>query len=535
MAEMYPLFKKFVDDVARLFKNPGGDPEDKLKGPIQTLFADFGRTLRKDVALNNEFRDVEISARPDFGVYVDGQLRGYIELKAPGKGANPDSFKGGHDLSQWKKFRDEYSNIIYTDGNEWSWYRRTIVETDAVTRVAVPLVKQPQSFAIPGDVRQGGDGAINLAVADSLSVMLAGFFENLPIVPKNAKQLAHVLAPHCRNLRKTVRWVLNRPDSFLAEQAQGWREILFSDADDDQFADAFAQTVTYALLLARLENDKIPRDGLDCQSAAATLRKGHELLSEVLWLLTSEDVRNEIGGGVQLLEQAIGAVDPAALKRRRVKGKHIQEEEYDPLIYFYEDFLSAYDPELRKNRGVYYTPKEVVHAQTVIIDELLRKELKKKDGFISDGVVVLDPAVGTGTYPLTIISHALDSYCARYGEEELAGAATYLSENIHAFEILVGPYAVAQMRISQELRSAGAQIPKDGVHVYFTDTLESPDKPSTLFAGLKRLSQEHERARQIKQSTRVLVCVGNPPYDREQNKPDQEKERRKGGMGTIRR
>ena len=109
--------------------------------------------------------------------------------------------------------------------------------------------------------------------------------------------------------------------------------------------------------------------------------------------------RQEIDTPVDLLERLIGAVDVARLQRGTA----------DPWLYFYEDFLSAYDPRLRKNRGVYYTPVEVVRAQVRLIGELLERRFRKSLTFADDGVVTLDPAAGTGQYPLAAIEHALDA------------------------------------------------------------------------------------------------------------------------------
>lgn len=163
-----------------------------------------------------------------------------------------------------------------------------------------------------------------------------------------------------------------------------WRTFLFSDADDFQFADAYAQTLTYAMLLARFEGVTDLRS-----KAADALDTGHGLLAQVLRVLGQPAARSEIEVPILLLERSIAAVDPAAVAKRG-----------DPWLYFYEDFLAAYDEKLRKNRGVYYTPAQVVGTQVRLVTELLTTKLGKPLGMADDNVVVLDPAVGTGTYLL---------------------------------------------------------------------------------------------------------------------------------------
>lgn len=197
---------------------------------------------------------------------------------------------------------------------------------------------------------------------------------------------------------------------------------------------------------------------------------------------------------------------------------------------FYEDFLAEYDPKLRKNRGVYYTPVEVVQAQVRLVAQLLQEKFQKSLSFADDQVFFLDPAVGTGTYPLAALNHSLLQVEARFGKGMLPGRGSVFVENLHAFEILVGPYAVSHLRISESLRAAGVHL-AEPLKVLLTDTLESPHieppaQPSLLF---RRLSEEHQKAQTIKAHTKILVCIGNPPYNRQVIERDDTTTDRKGG------
>ena len=201
----------------------------------------------------------------------------------------------------------------------------------------------------------------------------------------------------------------------------------------------------------------------------------------------------------------------------------------DPWLYFYEHFLAAYDPKLRKDRGVYYTPVEVVRTQVRLAGELLRTRFNKPLGFAADDVVVLDPAVGTGTYPLAVLDHAAAAVRRRFGNGAVKGRMRDLAERLHAFEILVGAYSVAHLRISQRLRDFN--VTDKPSNVYLTDTLESPNGLADFPASMMQasLTEEHSRALKVKKDTRVFVCLGNPPYDREERDPSDESSRRKGG------
>src|SRR5690606_32711901 len=228
-----------------------------------------------------------------------------------------------------------------------------------------------------------------------------------------------------------------------------------------QFADAYAQTLTYSLLLARFHG----ATDLDPELAARTLDSGHGLLADALRVLANAQVRDEVGVGLDLLLRIVKAIDPSAL----------QSEGNDPWLYFYEHFLAEYDPRLRNNYGVYYTPPAVIGAQVRLVNQLLVQRLEKDLGLAHEDVVILDPAAGTGAYPLAIIQVALDIASSRYGEGVRSQYATRLAENVHAFEILVGPYAVAHLRLTQKLLEEGGSLPQSGAKVFLTDTLESPN------------------------------------------------------------
>lgn len=462
-----------------------GQPEDQLKNPIENLVrslgAQFGRAL--NVVTEATAEDI---GRPDMAVAVGGALAGHIELKKPGTGADPTRFTG-HNAQQWRKFQ-ELPNLIYTDGNTWALYRSGQRVGDIVDI---------------GAIDQRGVSGLKQEATPFFLTIIREFLTWEPISPASPRVLAEQLAPLCRFLRDDVRRAVKNSDSTLAQLADEWRTTLFPDATDEAFADAYAQTLTYALLLARFDG----ASDLRPNRAAETLSDKHKLLGHVLTLLADPQTRQEIGTGVDILVRVIGAVDPTRLIER----------DPDPWLYFYEDFLAAYDSRMREERGVYYTPVQVVRCQVRLVEQLLMEHFGKAMTYADDEVVFLDPAAGTGTYPLAAITEAIDRVQNRYGAGAVPQRATKLAENVHAFELLVGPYAVAHLRVTQKLQEAGATLPTDGVHVYLTDTLESPDvaPPGRLPLSLRPLVDEHRRAGKVKKETRVLVCMGNPPYSRQ--------------------
>ena len=460
-----------------------GDPEDQLRGPFESFMADAARVLGRNVICTGETHLPGRLGRPDYAVHLNNLLAGFVELKAPGVGANVKLFSG-HNRDQWKRL-SAIPNIFYTDGNEWALYR--------------------SGERVGQAVRLSGE-AVTPEDSSALERLLRDFLSWQPIIPTDRKGrielkgFAALLAPLCRMLRNDVSDALKDPGSPLVQLAKDWRQLLFPDASDERFADAYAQTVAFALLLGRSDG----ADPLTLDSAEATLSAQHSPLSRALQVLTDPSARAEMAASLELLLRVIAVVPPATLAGPE-----------DPWLHFYEDFLAAYDPKLRRDTGVYYTPIEVVRAQVRLIDDLLVNSFAKPLGFVDPGVVTLDPAAGTGTYLLGVIEHALSQVEAEQGTGAVPGQATALAANLYGFELMVGPYAVTELRTSHALCDRGATLPKDGTHIYLTDTLESPNvKPSGLGLFLQPIAEQHAKALDVKRSVSVIVCLGNPPYDR---------------------
>ena len=490
---LHRALQTFASTVtAKMAQLTTGSPEDQLRAPFETFMAAAAQALGWNVVCTGETPLPDRLGRPDYAVHLNQLLAGYVELKAPGVGATASRFKG-HNRDQFKRF-SAIPNILYTDGNEWALYR----DGKPVDRVV----------RLSGDVATDGSQATTLQDAHAVERLLRDFLSWQPFIPTDRKGkidlkgFAALLAPLCRMLRDDVTDALKHPASPLVQLARDWRQLLFPDAADEQFADAYAQTVTFALLLGRSE---AATDVFTLESAEAALAAQHNLLARALQVLTDPNARADIAASLDLLLRVIAVVPPAVLT---APGD-------DPWLYFYEDFLGVYDPKLRKDAGVYYTPVEVVRAQVRLIDDLLVHRLGKPLGFAAPGVVTLDPAVGTGTYLLGVIEHALGRVEAEQGAGAVAGQATALAGNLYGFELMVGAYSVAELRVSRALRDRGAQLPPDGTHVYLTDTLESPHAETPqLPLFLRPIADQHARALEVKSTVPVIVCLGNPPYDR---------------------
>ena len=337
-----------------------GEPEEQLRAPFENFIAAAANTLGWDVVCTGETPLPDRLGRPDYAVHLNSLLAGYVELKAVGVGANASRFVG-RNREQFKRF-SAIPNLLYTDGNEWALYR----DGELVDKVV----------RLTGDVSAEGKKAVGPQDALALESLLRDFLMWQPFISTDSKgridlrRFAELLAPLCRMLRDDVTDALKRPDSPLVQLAQDWRHLLFPDAPDERFADAYAQTVLFALLLGRSEG----ADPLTLTSAENALAAQHNLLARALQVLTDPHARAEIAASLDLLLRVVAVVPTATLSSPE-----------DPWLYFYEDFLAVYDSRLRKDAGAYYTPVEVVRAQVRLIDNLLVERLGKPLGFADAG------------------------------------------------------------------------------------------------------------------------------------------------------
>ncbi|MFI1584794.1 type ISP restriction/modification enzyme [Embleya sp. NPDC020630] len=479
---------RFGADVKPKLKGPGG-PEDQLRGPFEILIHAVSNALGLTTVMHGEVRLVHLDARPDYAVDVADVLTGYVELKRPGLGADPDSFSGKNAV-QWSKLR-LLPNVLYTDGNEWGLYRNG-QRVGEIARVA-GKVQTAGASLVPRD----GD----------VARVMYDFLTWKPVIPRSVGQLVRAVAGLCQLLRSEVQRALEleavgQRSPMLSVLAEGWRNLLFPDASDEAFSDQYAQTVTFALLLARVEG--ITFDGRDITQIAKKLGKKHSLMGSALAALT-DDSLSGLATTLQTLVRVIGVVDWARL----------DDGSGDAYLHLYEDFLAVYDPELRQKTGSYYTPNDVVQFMVSFTDDILRTRLHRSQGFASTDVVVVDPAMGTGTFLLNVIDRAAEAIREVEGPGQVGPRLRELiGQRLVGFEKQTGPYAVAELRLYESLRRHHSDVPADGLRIYVTDTLENPrGDTGWLPLTYKPLAESRQKANQVKNSEPVLVVLGNPPYD----------------------
>lgn len=470
------------------------DPEAQITTPLTNLIEQVAA-----LAGIGELRLIRESqldgSRPDFGVLVDKRFCGWIELKKPQTDISAPETWTGHDGKQWKKL-SELDNVLLCNGREVRWFKNG-------DQAGHPV-------ALPYD-----DGEWS-ASEFAARVELFAHEHVAPITAVSA--LAKRLAPLARNLRDALyaqRSNAGAPGHHAACKAHdAWKQMLKEDATEAEFADAVAQVITYSLVIAALEGGA-DSDGdgvLTLGEAKDALHEHHRLLSAALGpILGLEDFMTLIVLEVGAIERLVSGVDVEKIHKRK-------DPRGEPWLWFYEDFLAAYDPEARKQAGVYYTPVEVVGCIVRLVEDALVERFDRPLGFGDPGVTTLDPAAGTGTFPLAVVDSAIARAVEERGPAGGQMAALSLTANLFGFELLPGPYAVTHLRVGQRLASEGVSLPPGGVSVMLADTLASPnakDEPQLVMWGdSKALAEERIRAQAVKQEQPVTVVLGNPPYDR---------------------
>jgi predicted helicase len=364
-----------------------------------------------------------------------------------------------------------------------------------------------------------------------------------------SKALAERLADLARSIRKRANTVLKVESDKgpLRKLHDAFKETLVHDLSDDDFADMYAQTISYGLLTARVSRPT----GLVAGNLSDMVPVTNPFLKELLETFLTVGGRkgkidfDELGiiEVVQLLRDA----DMEAVLRDF--GDRNPDE--DPAIHFYELFLKEYDPEKRMKRGVFYTPLPVVSFIVRSVDEILRKEFGLQDGLadtatwgemekrhkdlnVPEGVSaaepfvkILDPATGTGTFLVEVIEIIHETMLDKWRKEGHMAlefqnlwneyVPKHLLPRLYGFELMMAPYAIAHMKIGLKLFETGYQFgSKERARIYLTNTLEEPKDLSDVFESMApALAHEVRAVNNIKRHRCFTAIVGNPPYSGE--------------------
>ena len=363
---------------------------------------------------------------------------------------------------------------------------------------------------------------------------------------KGLSERLAVLARAIRDRTKTA-LAIESETGPLTKLMKAFQTALVHDLDEAGFADMYAQTIAYGLLSARI-TDPARRTVDDFTTHMRTNPFLRELMETFLRVGGRRAHAHDFGIDFdELGVSEVGELLDNANMEAVVRDFGDRNPREDPVIHFYEHFLSAYDKKQRVSRGVFYTPRAVVSYIVRSVDELLRTEFGLQDGLadtttwgqmsqrhrdlaVPNGtppdqafVQILDPATGTGTFLVEVIDLIHKTMVEKWNAQSYADTEIqalwnqyvprHLLPRLHGYELLMAPYAIAHLKIGLKLYETGYRFESDErARVYLTNALEPPGEGQLTLDFLPALAHEAEAVNEIKRKQRPTVVIGNPPY-----------------------
>jgi len=490
--EKLPDFKKsFQEYVAEVkSKFVRGDYTEMT---FRTPFENFIESLNAEFGLFQEPERKRKLGAPDFQAFRKAVKVGYIETKDIGKNLDDEL-----ESEQMRKYKSSIDNIILTN------YGRFIAIRKGQTIFDLTLF-DPADLQNPTYVIPDKKATEFLKIADTF------FGYSLPTIV-SAEELAKELARRARLLRDLTREQLEEDVSSSADGQrssvydflQGIRELINEITIGDA-ADAYAQTITYGLFLARINK----KEKLNRETAAFSIPESIAIIRKIFFNMASDLPSNL----VWIIDEVLDILNASDIEKVLTEIDERSKKDRDPFSFFYEDFLGQYDPQKRKDLGVYYTPRPVISFIVNSINSILKREFNKNNGFAEDEVTVLDPAAGTGTFLWLVYILSL----VELKNKGLSGLIktkiqNHILRDFYGFEIQITPYIFAHLKLASLLARWFYQF-KDNerAQVYLTNTLE-PSESHGLMPFMRELNEESRTANFLKQKKRILVVVSNPPY-----------------------
>lgn len=508
--------RTYLKRMAEIRSTGGATRETSYYSALENLLNEIGRTLKPAVVCNGQLRN-QGAGHPDFGLYSRNQCaKG--EPK-PGQGEIPErgvvEVKGLSDETwltaesgQVTRYFDRYRLVLVTNYRDF-----LLIGEDAQGRSAklesFRLANTEAEFwsrlLSPGqyarEIGQSFGEYLKRALTQSVSL-------------REPRDVAWFLASYARD-------ALSRVDDkgevpALATVRSALEEALGihfkGDKGDHFFRSTLVQTLFYGVFSAWVlwaRQSPPPAGAFDWRSAVWHLRVP---MLQALFQQVSDPARLKVLNLVELLDWA-----GAALNRVSRTEFFARFKDAEAVQYFYEPFLEAFDPELRKQLGVWYTPPEVVHYMVARVDRALKDDLGIAEGLAAENVYILDPCTGTGSYLAETLRRIARNLEDR-GMGGLKGAMVKKAavERVFGFEIMPAPFVVAHLQVGLVLQSLGAALADDGSEragVYLTNALTGWEPQVTKPLPFPELEQEREQAEQVKQATPILVILGNPPYN----------------------
>ncbi|MCH3833368.1 DNA methyltransferase [Campylobacter jejuni] len=504
------MLKAYLENIKDISTN---DKEHTHRTALQNLLQAIkdNQDKQNKISIKQEpNNDKEGRGAPDFLITKDFLTLGYIENKRVN--ANLDNIITSDQILKYTKLSP---NIILTD------YLRFILLSlnDKNEIIICKEVKICSLDEIKSIVK-------NQSLLDTktqeLNELFSIFFSKIPNPINSALDFANHLSLRTRILKDEL--LLSSKNETLLSLFNTFKETLYKELSYEEFCDSFAQTLTYSLFLAKLNNDTakeidlnnakkfIPKSFPLIRSMSGFLDDSFENLENIKWLL--EEIINIINhiDITSIIKELNKTSEKDLFNRHTILSTH-----KDPYLHFYETFLASYDPKLREVRGVYYTPAPVVIFIINAIDEILKQDFNHKKGLseaLDKNITLLDFATGTGTFLLEAFRKALEPI----SKNSVNYNPKVLIDKFCGFEFLIAPYTIAHLKISQSFKEEFNSPLNDdeSLKIALTNTLYSKsiskeqNDQNTLFT-LIDLTKEFKKAQKIKEE-QILIITGNPPY-----------------------
>ncbi len=460
---------------------------------LENLLISLKENFNKEFKIEHEPNRDKQGGQPDFRVSYQGLNIGYIENK-----------RAGTDLSQLLKsdqilkYLELNPNLMLTDYLDFVW-----VGKDEENK---PLIKRKISIASLDELSKPLKPKPQ--TERDLIELFRGFFnyEAAPIT--NAKDFATHLSAPTKYLKDAL--IQYQKVDQVSSIFKNFKEYLYEELSFEDFSDAFAQTLTYSLFLAKLNH---PFEKINLDNVRSSIPKNFAVIREMADFLKKLDEIKEIQWLLNEILSLINHVDMDSIL------KDLNDDK-DPYLHFYETFLSAYDPKLREKKGVYYTPDSVVEFIINALDSLLKTHFKDaplglKSALDNENIKLLDFATGTGTFLLEAFRKALETRkTSDGGTSTKEDKYQNLLKQFYGFEYLIAPYAIAHLNLSQAFKEKFKKPLKenDALQIILTNTLIQPSEIAADRGLQPIFEKELKSAQEIKKDEKILIITGNPPY-----------------------
>ena len=478
---------RYLQDIQRTQANPDATPELSLFPHLQAFLEDIAADHFESttITFTQEPRSIDQIGRPDF-IARDGLLPiSYIEAEAYGR--NLDALTG-HAETQNARFIENLDNFILTNFIEFRLY------TDGQLRLT-------------GNVENS---------SEDLERLLDRFLSAGPLQIGTPEALAKHLARRTRELQIQIETTLTDENSQIYGMFSAFKELLLATLTPDDFADMYAQTLAYGLFAARCT---LPNaTNFSRETATNALPRSNPFLRQLFYQVASPNLEENVTYILDDIATLLRNVPTEMLRTAFTVNTHFE----DPVIHFYETFLAEYDPQRRVDRGVYYTPPQVISYIVRSVDSLLKTELNRPDGLADDNTLILDPATGTGGFLLAVLDHIREYVTTNYGTGDWNQYINaQLVKRLLGFELLVAPYTIAHLKLSLFLQAQGWHA-TERLRIYLTNTLEEPVERTQRLPFADFISDEANAAVSVKRDEPLLVILGNPPYPENSANPSRD-------------